>query len=496
MKLFKSSQIQEIDKYTIENEPIASFDLMERAAKAVFEEIVKVFSKEFNFCVIAGPGNNGGDGLVIARLLLIAGYSVKVFYLRFTKSISEDCNLNLNRLKESFPNSVAEINLVKDLKIDDNTVLIDAIFGSGLTRRIDGDFAIVIDKINNSGNIVLSVDIPSGLFGEDNSKNDGAIVKSDFTYALEFPSISMMFAENFKYFGDVKIVPIGLSREAIDNTVSDFYLIQNDYVVKNWKLRNRFDHKGIFGHLLILAGSFGKAGAATLAAKAAIKSGAGLVTAHLPGKLIDIMQISVPEVMVSIDACDEYISTIENYDNYSAIGLGPGLGTNAETARMLSKLIEKCELPIIIDADGLNLIAKNKRLLKKLKSGTILTPHPKEFERLFGKFENTWQKIEFMRKFSSENSVIIVLKGGITTISLPDGRVFFNNVGNPGMATAGSGDVLTGIIASLLAQNYSSENAAIIGVYLHARAGDVAKNKNGEMSLTASDIINCLSDNF
>ncbi|MDD4216809.1 MAG: NAD(P)H-hydrate dehydratase [Bacteroidales bacterium] len=496
MKIFKSSQVREIDKHTIKNEPITSINLMERAAKTVFERITSLGHGFPKFCVVVGPGNNGGDGLVIARLLLENNYDVDVFVCRFTKSMSQDCSENLKRLKKLNKDIVHQISESTEMIMSDDAIIIDAIFGSGLTRETSGEFAKVINKINNSGNTVLAVDMPSGLFGEDNTNNNGAIVQANITYALQFPSIAMMFAENHKFFGDVVTVPIGLSLDAIKSTQSNYYITDKEFVSANFKKRTRFDHKGNFGHLLLIAGSYGKAGAAVLTAKAALKSGAGLITAHLPAKLVDIMQISVPEVMISIDNNEKYCSNIENIFKYNAVGIGPGLDTKIVSKDLLVSLLKVCKSPVVIDADALNVLSGMKFFLKLIKPETILTPHPKEFERLFGKFDNSWQKIEFMQKTSVEKSIVIILKGGITAISLPNGRVFFNTDGNPGMATGGSGDVLTGVIASFLAQGYSSEMAAILGVYFHSKAGDFAKQKVGEMALSASDIINNLSQVF
>jgi NAD(P)H-hydrate epimerase len=496
MKLFKSNQISEIDKFTIENEPIASIDLMERAATVIFKEIVSEYDKSYEFCVIVGPGNNGGDGLVIARLLKSNSYNVEIYVSRFAKSISTDCNINLQRLKDIDDSVVHEIENASDLEIPENTIIIDAIFGSGLTRETGGEFKQVIDKINHSKNTVLAIDIPSGLFGEDNTENNGSIVKADITYAIEFPSISMMFPENYPYYGDIRIVSIGLSSESIIKVSSDYFVTDNNFVSSNFRKRERFDHKGNFGHLLLIAGSYGKAGASVLATKAAVKTGVGLVTAHLPVKLIEIMQISVPEAMISIDKHEEYCSGIDILSKFNAIGIGPGLDTKNVSKKLLLQVFEEAKEPVVLDADALNILAGIMDFADLLKPGTVLTPHPKEFERLFGKFENSWKKVEFMKKISIGKSIIIVLKGGITTISLPDGRIFFNTLGNPGMATGGSGDVLTGIIGSLLAQGYSSENAAIMGVYFHSIAGDFAKQKHTEMSLCASDIMDSLEDAF
>ncbi|PLX06062.1 MAG: NAD(P)H-hydrate dehydratase [Marinilabiliales bacterium] len=306
----------------------------------------------------------------------------------------------------------------------------------------------------------------------------------------------MMFAENYKYFGDVIVVPIGLSPEVILKTQSDYNILDNEYVQSNFRHREPFEHKGDFGHLLIIAGSYGKAGAAVLASKAAINTGAGLVTAHLPVKLVDIMQMSVPEVMISVDKHTEYCSGVESIFKYNAIAIGPGYCTKNVSKQLLLQVLKMIKVPLVLDADALNILSEIPDFVDLLPKGTILTPHPKEFERLFGKFDNTYHKLEFMRKTAIDKSIVIVLKGGITAIALPDGRIFFNNCGNPGMATGGSGDVLTGIIGSLLAQKYTPENAAILGVWFHSNAGDLAEMHVSQMALTASDIIDCLGDIF
>ncbi len=496
MKLFKSKQIPELDKITIETEEIRSIDLMERASKAIFHEIINEFDKTCEFVVVVGTGNNGGDGLGIARMLLVEGYKVFVYVCNFANSFSPDRITNLNRLKDNWPDNVKEIESASLLKIKPNVIVIEAVFGSGLTRQVSGEYKKLVEKINESKNTVLAVDIPSGLLGEENPLDNETIVKADITYALEFPSVALMFPENYKYFRMLKIVPFGLSEKAKEIISTNYYLIDKEIVNDKFIVRNRFDHKGNFGHLLMIAGSYGKAGAAVLASKAAIVTGAGLVTSHLPVKLVDIMQTSVPEAMISIDKHEEFCSGVQKLEKYNAIGIGPGLDVKNVTSKMLCQILNSVDIPIVLDADALNILSSIPNFLKILKPGTILTPHPKEFERLFGKFESTWQKMNFMQKISVEKSIIIVLKGGISIISLPNGDLFFNVNGNPGMATGGSGDVLTGVIASLLAQAYIPEDAALLGVYFHSNAGDIAKQKKSEMSLCASDIIDCLSDVF
>lgn len=495
MKLFTSSQIRIIDKLTIGNEPVASVDLMERAAKGLFQSIMWNFdlSKD-KFLIIAGQGNNGGDGLALARIMSRISCDVKAVFCEFSENTSPDCFTNLQRLKDNEPQILQVVTDPDEISTEPGRIIIDGLFGTGLTRPVREKFAKVIDKINKSGNTVVAVDIPSGLFGEDNTGNDGSIVNASYTLTIQFPPLASMFAENHKYFGEIKVVDINLSRKAIDETNSNYYTTDKEFIKSIIRKRNRFDHKGTFGHALLIAGSYGKAGASVLAAKACMRSGTGLLTVHLPEKLSDIMQISVPEAMLSIDSDSFMFSGITSFDNFNAAGTGPGLGTDKVTQKAVVKFISEYNKPLVIDADALNILSGIKNFKSILKPGTILTPHPKEFERLFGKYENSYHKILFMQKFSAETGVIIILKSGITAISLPDGNIYFNTSGNPGMATGGSGDVLTGIITGLLAQNYTPENAAIAGVFLHSSAGDVAAEKLGETPLIASDIIEHLPE--
>ncbi len=497
MKIFSSQQIQLIDKFTIENEPVASIDLMERAANELFYAIMEDFDfGRQKFLIIAGPGNNGGDGLVLARILTNLPCDFKTIFCNFSENTSPDCNTNLHRLQEKDAENLQIVTDPARVIIDNDRVIIDCIFGTGLTRPVTGKFAQLIDLVNNSGNTVVSVDIPSGLFGEDNAGNDGSIINATYTYTIQFPPIASMFAENYKYFGEIKIVDINLSQLAIEETNSNFFIVDKEFASANFKKRGRFDHKGNFGHALLIAGSYGKAGAAVLAAKACVKAGVGLLSVHLPEKLIDILQISVPEAMISIDSDSIMFSAITDFEKFDTAGIGPGLGTDKITKKAVITFINKFENKLLIDADALNILSETENFKSILKPGTILTPHPKEFERLFGKFEDSYHRILFMQKFSVETGVIIVLKGGITTISLADGSIYFNTGGNPGMATGGSGDVLSGIITSLLAQQYTPENAAILGVYLHSLAGDLAAEKLGENSLIASDIVDNLPAAF
>lgn len=492
MKLFTSQQIREIDKFTIENKPIASIDLMESAANELFKKIAFDFSNEEKLIIFAGPGNNGGDGLALARMLTLAKYDTITVFCDFSANISADCKINLKRLESTKNAILINADEPNNLPNIENRIVIDCLFGTGLARPIEGYFAKVISIINSSTNTIISVDIPSGLFGEDNSNNNGEIVRANKTYTIGYLPISSMFAQNYPFYGDISVLDIGLLKTVETELNTPYYIIDKKCVSEFRRLRKRFEHKGNFGHSLIIAGSFTKAGAAVLAAKACLKSGTGLLTVHVPIKLIDVLQATIPEAMVSDDKDECVFSGIDNFANYSAAGIGPGLGADKKSVAAFAEFIKAFDKPLVIDADGLNILASNKKLIKHLKPGTILTPHPKEFERLFGSFESTFQSVEFMRDFTKNTGIIIIRKDGITAISIPNGKVYFNNNGNPGMATGGSGDVLTGIIASLLAQNYKPEMAAILAVYLHSVAGDFALKQSCWESLTATNIVESL----
>jgi hydroxyethylthiazole kinase-like uncharacterized protein yjeF len=357
--------------------------------------------------------------------------------------------------------------------------------------------AELIRKINMSGAKIISIDIPSGLFGEDNSANNYEnIVKADFTLSFQFPKLSFMFAENTHYAGNWEVLNIGLNSNIISSSFSPYVFIENTDIAPLLKTRSKFDHKGDFGHGLLVAGSLGKMGAAIMGAEAALRTGIGLITCHLPACGGIIVQSSLPESMVIIDKSENYISDIGKTDIYNAVGVGPGLGVEPDSQKALFSLLSECKKPMVIDADALNILSVNKEWLSLLPEGTILTPHPKEFERLAGKTDNSFDRLRRQVEFSKEYNCIVVLKGAHTSVTTPEGRVMFNSTGNPGMAKGGSGDVLTGIILSLLAQGYTPENAAVTGVYLHGLAGDIAANELSIESIIASDIINCIGKAF
>jgi len=498
MKIFRSSQIREIDHFTIENEPITSIDLMERAANTITQWIIQHMSKDIAIQVYAGPGNNGGDALVVARQLSQHNFNTKVFTVRLSEKRSPDCEINLNRLKKETSIKVIEISSKNDLpEIPSGTIIIDGIFGSGLTRKTDGLAKETINHLNNSKATIISIDIPSGLFGEDNSSNQPeSIIRADFTLTLQFPKLSFFLPENENYVGKWFILPIGLHPVVIKNTKTPFLFVQYDFIKENLKNRKKFSHKGTFGHVLLISGSYGKMGAAILAAKASLRTGSGLVTVHVPKLGYEIMQTALPEAMVNIDESDLIFSGLNNPPDYTSIGIGPGIGTKPNTVKGFSALLTNYRNPIVIDADALNILSEHNKLIKLIPENSILTPHPKEFERLAGNWKNDYDRLQLQIEFAVKNKVFIVLKGAHTSIACPNGDCYFNSTGNPGMATAGSGDVLSGIILSLLGQGYEPTFAAIIGVYLHGLAADIAVEKTSQEALIASDIIENLGNAF
>ena len=511
MKILSVDKIREADAYTIENEPIDSIDLMERAASKVYEWFMKrCKTKEVNVRIFCGVGNNGGDGLALARMLYFTGIISEVFIVRVSDKMSRDCEINFNRLKEETETPMYDIFSEDDFPIiKDNEIVIDAIFGSGLNRNVEGFTAELISHLNNNNAIRIAIDIPSGLFADGGqqsmpstdsgtstvnepvevTRHAPAIFKADYTLSFQFPKLAFMFPENDVYVGRWEVIDIGLHKDFIDNVETLNFYTTEDMAMPILRKRTKFSHKGTYGHALLVAGSSGKTGAALLSAEACLRTGVGLLTAHLPKDALLPMQIYLPEAMTSIDKSETHCTEITDILPYTAIGVGPGLGKDPETAILLKKIIQEATQPLVLDADALNIIADNPTWISFLPNNTILTPHPKEFERLFGKTNNSYERLELQRNMSVTHNIIIVLKGAHTAITFPNGTCFFNSTGNPGMATAGSGDVLTGMILSLLAQRYSPEESALLGVYLHGKAGDKAAKEIGENAMIARDII-------
>ena len=498
MKILPIEKVREADAYTINNEPIASTELMERAATTCSDWIKKNISIKKKIKVFCGPGNNGGDGLVVARLLSDKNYSVEVCVIRFTEKASEDFSINYQRL-EKYQN-IKIINLYeKDElpEISKDDIIVDAIFGSGLSKPIKGFIADVINQMNSSEAIIISVDVPSGLFCDTSSiESGGAIIKADYTLTFQLPKFAFLFPENDKFVGRWKVFSIGLHQDFINSVDVKNFFIEKEYFKQYLIKRTKFNHKGNFGHALLIAGSYGKMGAAVLASEACLRSGAGLLSCHIPKKGYEIIQTCVPEAMASIDESDEFFTKTPDISMFNAIGIGPGLGINEKTQTAIKLLIQNSNIPLLFDADAINILAENKTWLHFLPKQSIFTPHPKEFERLVGQSKNNFDRNEMQKEFSIKFNCYLVLKGANTAITCPDGSCYFNSSGNPGMATGGSGDVLTGIILGLLAQGYHPKIASILGVYLHGLAGDYAAKKIGQEAMIAGDIIKYLGKAF
>jgi NAD(P)H-hydrate epimerase len=486
IKILSAQQIWELDAYTIKHEPIPSIDLMERACRAFCSWFTTHVDTRYTVGIVCGTGNNGGDGLGIARMLLDWNYSVKVWVVESGGIESLDFKTNLQRLKEKIQIQSISKDYDKGLFVDCD-VLIDALFGSGLSRPVEGVNAEVIGCMNQADAIRIAVDIPSGLMADTSSA--GAIIRADHTVSFQLPKLAFFLPENYPYVGEWHVVDIGLSKAGLEQMQTETHLLTKKDISRLLKPQHQFDHKGKRGHALLISGSYGKMGAAVLASRAALRTGVGLLTTHIPVKGYEIIQTAVPEAMASIDQSDECFSIIPDTENYTAIGIGPGLGKDKKTIKALGVVLEKTNTPMVLDADALNIISENRELLALLKPGTILTPHPKEFERLAGPSKNDFERLDRQRSFSKEHNIVVVLKGAYTTITSPEGNMFINNTGNPAMATGGSGDVLTGILTALLAQDYDAVDAARLGVWLHGLAGDEARRKLGPRGLIASDFI-------
>lgn len=493
LKILNTKQIKELDAHTIQHEPIASIDLMERACRAFTDWFIQYIEVTKKVGIVCGTGNNGGDGLGIARMLHEWNYPMKVWIVRGLVPESEDFKRNLKRIPKGIEVVEIKSNLDNSL-FNDRDVLIDAIFGSGLSRPTEGLYAQVINAINQTNALRIAVDIPSGLSAD--KPSSGEIIKAHYTVTFQFPKLAFLLPESYQYTGEWTVVDIGLLKEFIKKSETPFHFIRVKDVKKILRPRGKFDHKGNYGHALIVAGSYGKMGAAVLASKAALRAGLGLLTVRVPKSGYSIIQTSVPEAMADVDPSENFFSEIPLVENYIAIGIGPGLGQDPATVNAFASLMEKFQKPMVIDADALNILSANRKLLKLVPKNSILTPHPKEFERLAGPSANSFERLEKQKQLSAELKSIIILKGAYSSISTPEGRVYFNSTGNPGMATGGSGDVLTGILTGLVAQKYSSQEAAILGTFLHGISGDVARNEKGVDSLIASDLIDCLSDAF
>lgn len=498
MKIFTAAQIRELDKYTIEKEPIKSVDLMERAARAVVAAITVRWERDVPVVVFAGPGNNGGDALAVARQLIERGYQVQTFLFNISGSLSADCAENKKRLLDKKNNRLTEVTVEFDPpRLEEGMLVVDGLFGSGLNKPLAGGFASLVKYINASAAEVVSIDMPSGLMTEDNSYNVRAnIIRANLTLTFQQAKLSFLFAENQQYIGELQVLDIGLHPEGIRTVDSQYTLIDEDTVRPLLRSRSPFAHKGEMGHALIVAGSYGMAGAAILATQACLRAGAGKVSIHTPKRNAVILQTTVPEAVLHLDREETIFSEAVPAEDYQALGIGPGIGTSEQTCIAMIAQLRRAQCPVVADADVINILSSRKAWLLQVPKGIILTPHPKELDRLEGQSIDSYERLAKARQLAERLQGYVVLKGHHTAVCMPDGHVAFNTTGNAGMATAGSGDVLTGIITALLARGYSQRDASMLGVYLHGLAGDLAVEDLGEESLIAGDLIRYLPKAF
>ena len=499
MKIFTRTQIQELDKYTIEHEPIKSIDLMERAARAITNAITDRWSASVPVVVFAGPGNNGGDALAVARMLTDQDYQVQTYLFNITGHLSEDCAANKERFSDKWGNALlTEVTQEFDPpRLEKGMLVIDGLFGSGLNKPLAGGFASLVKYINSSSAQVVSIDVPSGLMTEDNTYNVRAnIVKASLTLTLQQKKLSFLFPENQQYIGELKTLDIRLSKEGIEKTDAQYTIVEEKDLYPLMKPRDPFAHKGQMGHALLVSGSYGMAGAAVLAAQACLRAGVGKVTVHTPKRNVQILQTAVPEAILHMDREETFFSEAVGTEDYQALGIGPGLGTTEQTSIAMIAQIRRAQCPVVADADALNILSTRHAWMQQLPKGIILTPHPKELDRMEGQSLDSYERLSKARQLAEKLQGYVILKGHYTAICMPDGHVAFNSTGNAGMATAGSGDVLTGILTALLARGYQQREACLLGVYLHGLAGDLAARELGEESLVASDLINYLPKAF
>lgn len=489
MKIFTAGQIYEADKFTIEKQGITSGDLMERAAVGIFEWIHnRLEGASVKIQLFCGTGNNGGDGMALARYLFDGGYDIDVHVVDYGGKRSTDFLLNLKRLKERkiSPHFIDSSCTLPGISTDD--IVVDAIFGIGLSRTPNDWVGKLMEHINDSLAFVVSVDVPSGLPLNHVPWEVDKVVQSNYVLSFQVPKLVFFLSETGKYLENWELLDIGLDGEYMQNTATEYELMGKTEILPIYRSRDRFSHKGTYGHCLIVGGSYGKIGAVQLAGKACLRSGSGLVTLFVPKCGYHALQSSFPEAMVLTDAGEGHITEVTLPFKPSAIGLGIGLGTHGETILAIKDFLKRARVPMVIDADGLNILAKHPEILVNLPKGCVLTPHPKELERLMGKWTDDFDKLEKAKGFSVQYGCILVIKGACTIV-VDGGKGYINPTGNSGMATAGSGDVLAGMITGLLAQGYTPLQSALLGVYLHGLAADLEVDKMGPEALLASDII-------
>ncbi len=496
MKILSKEQIYAADKFTIEKQQITSDSLMERAALGIFNWMhQRLQGNAVKIHLFCGIGNNGGDGLALARHLKEHNYDIKVYVVNYSEKRSKDFLLNLNRLKERklWPEFLDQDHHSIEVGRDD--IVVDAIFGIGLNRSPSDWVGHLITQINQSSAFLLALDIPSGLFLDRVPENPEWVIDANHVLSFQCPKLPFFLPQTAVHINQWEVLDIGLDAQFLHEVQTDYHYMVKLDVLPIYRPRLKFSHKGTYGHALIVGGSLGKIGAVQLAAKACLNIGAGLVTAFVPKCGLNPLQTGVPEAMVLIDKNETLVSNIAVPFEPKAVGIGIGMGVESLSLKAFDDFLSQTISQLVIDADGLNLLAKNPELLKKLPNNSILTPHPKELERLIGTWQNDFEKLEKTKEFVNKHHCIMIIKGA-HTIVLSSGVGYINSTGNPGMATAGSGDVLTGILTGLLTQDYEPLHAAIFSVYLHGLSGDITAAKEGYEAVTASKIIDNLGAAF
>ena len=497
MKLFSKEQIYEGDKVTVERQNITSTDLMERAGTQIFNWMhLRLQGAQVPIHIFCGIGNNGGDGLVLARHLILDGYNVKTYIVNYSDKRSKDFLINYDRIKNITKKWPTLLGSDDELpKINPEDIIVDAIFGIGLNKPVDGWVKTLFVHLKNAQAFTLSIDIPSGLATDEVPTDDDAVVWANVTLSFVTPKLVFFLPDTAKFTQNWEVLDIGLDANYLSTTKTEAILIGKHEVLPLYIPRTKFSHKGHYGHSLLIGGSYGKIGAVTLASKAALSVGSGLVTTYIPKCGYVPLQTAFPEAMVITDADDNLISNISFEINPTVIGIGVGMGIHLKTQSAFEAFLKQTKSPLVIDADAINMLSENNKLLKLLPQDVILTPHPKELERLIGSWKDDFDKLEKAKQFAKKHQLILVIKGA-NTITIYNDTLYVNTTGNPGMATAGSGDVLTGIITGLIAQRYNLLEATIFGVYLHGKSGDIAIEDYGYHSLTASHIIDYLGEAF
>lgn len=489
MKILSAQQTREADLYTIENEPISSIDLMERAVSKLVDHIKDQFDSNTSFKIFCGKGNNGGDGLALARRLSELKFRIEVYVVDYSDKASQDFKVNYDRLLKR---GIEPIHIQENFNLaieDKSMVLIDALFGSGLNRPLEAWLKKLIKDLNALPNYKIAIDIPSGLFADDNSENDfEAILKADLTLSFQYPKRSFFHKMSRSYVGDFKVLDIQLDSRFMNSANSRHYHFEHKDAKELYQPRRSDSYKGSYGHALLIAGSGDKMGAALLSAESCLRGGAGLLTLSTVKSGQLALNTRLPEAMLHISSEGPEIENLADISKYKAIGIGPGIGTSETATSLLKRLISESSRPLVLDADALNILADNKTWLAFLPKGSILTPHIGEFRRLLGREDLGSDYEEQLRDFSVKNGLVTILKDSVTTVAGAAGNLFYLNNGSPALATAGSGDVLTGLVLALLSNSYSSIDAALLGAYIHAQSGSLAGEENSLETVLASDL--------